>query len=195
MYHFCLKSNITEDYILLKLSKNNSILKPLTKIFMDNFCTYLFQESGVNLTLTVVDTPGFGDAIDNSDCWDPVLHYVESRVTQTDRQTDRQIDRQTDRQNDRQTDRQTDRKIEIQIIIYFIKYFQYEEFLEAETKVLRNPNMADTRVHACLYFIAPTGNCTGGITIIGPLKRRNNLCPTVQCILCQLIVNFSNIAI
>ena len=29
----------------------------------------------------MVDTPGFGDAIDNSDCWDPVLHYVESRVS------------------------------------------------------------------------------------------------------------------
>ena len=35
----------------------------------------------MNLTLTVVDTPGFGDAIDNSNCWDPVLHYVESRVS------------------------------------------------------------------------------------------------------------------
>ena len=40
----------------------------------------LLQESGVNLLLTVVDTPGFGDAIDNSNCWDPVLSYVESQV-------------------------------------------------------------------------------------------------------------------
>merc|ERR1712002_540240 len=31
-------------------------------------------------------------------------------------------------------------------------------FLEAETKVNRNPTMSDTRVHACLYFIAPTGH-------------------------------------
>jgi len=67
----------------------------------------------VNLTLTVVDTPGFGVAIDNSDCWESVLTYVES---------------------------------------------QYENFLEAETKVKRNPNMPDTRVHACLYFIAPSGH-------------------------------------
>ena len=72
----------------------------------------LMKEGGVNLTLTIVDTPGFGDAVDNSNCWDSVLNYVES---------------------------------------------QYEAFLEAETKVARNPTMADSRVHACLYFIAPSG--------------------------------------
>ena len=27
----------------------------------------------------LVDTPGFGDAVDNSSCWEPVLHYVESQ--------------------------------------------------------------------------------------------------------------------
>jgi len=73
----------------------------------------LLKEGGVNLTLTIVDTPGFGDAVDNSNCWNPVLNYVES---------------------------------------------QYESFLEAETKVVRDPKMADTRVHACLYFIAPSGH-------------------------------------
>ena len=73
----------------------------------------LMKEGGVNLTPTIVDTPGFGDAVDNSNCWDSVLNYVES---------------------------------------------QYEAFLEAETKVARNPTMADSRVHACLYFIAPTGH-------------------------------------
>ena len=39
----------------------------------------LMKESGVNLTLTVVDTPGFGDAVDNSGCWDPVNNYVEQQ--------------------------------------------------------------------------------------------------------------------
>ena len=27
------------------------------------------EGAGVNLTLTIVDTPGFGDAVDNSNCW------------------------------------------------------------------------------------------------------------------------------
>lgn len=38
----------------------------------------LLKENGVNLTLTVVDTPGFGDAVDNSDCWQPIIDYIES---------------------------------------------------------------------------------------------------------------------
>jgi len=72
----------------------------------------LMKESGVNLTLTVVDTPGFGDAVDNSGCWDPVTQYVEA---------------------------------------------QYEAFLDAETRVNR-VSLPDGRVHACLYFIAPSGH-------------------------------------
>ncbi|XP_037047418.1 septin-7-like isoform X4 [Bradysia coprophila] len=39
----------------------------------------LLKENGVNLTLTVVDTPGFGDAVDNSNCWVPVIEFVESK--------------------------------------------------------------------------------------------------------------------
>jgi septin 7 len=72
----------------------------------------LLKESGVNLTLTIVDTPGFGDAVDNSNCWDPVISFVET---------------------------------------------QYESFLDAETRVNRL-QLPDARVHACLYFIAPSGH-------------------------------------
>ncbi len=39
----------------------------------------LLKENGVNLTLTIVDTPGFGDAVDNSGCWDPVIQFVEAQ--------------------------------------------------------------------------------------------------------------------
>uniref|UniRef100_T1IHJ1 Septin-type G domain-containing protein n=1 Tax=Strigamia maritima TaxID=126957 RepID=T1IHJ1_STRMM len=39
----------------------------------------LLKENGVNLTLTVVDTPGFGDAVDNSNCWQPVMDYIETK--------------------------------------------------------------------------------------------------------------------
>jgi septin 7 len=55
---------------------------------------------------------GFGDAVDNSNCWDPVISFVES---------------------------------------------QYESFLDAETRVNR-VQLPDARVHACLYFIAPSGH-------------------------------------
>ncbi|CAH0774066.1 unnamed protein product [Bemisia tabaci] len=72
----------------------------------------LLKENGVNLVLTVVDTPGFGDAVDNSNCWQPVIEFVESR---------------------------------------------YDEFLNSESRVNRKPQ-PDTRVHCCLYFIAPSGH-------------------------------------
>ncbi|XP_058790132.1 septin-7 isoform X2 [Phymastichus coffea] len=72
----------------------------------------LLKENGVNLTLTIVDTPGFGDAVDNSNCWQPVIEYIENK---------------------------------------------YEEFLNAESRVIRR-QIPDSRVHCCLYFIAPSGH-------------------------------------
>lgn len=73
----------------------------------------LLKEKGVNLILTIVDTPGFGDAVDNSNCWQPIIDYIESR---------------------------------------------YEEYLNAESRVNRVANQPDTRVHCCLYFVAPSGH-------------------------------------
>ncbi|XP_046966077.1 septin-7 isoform X4 [Vanessa cardui] len=73
----------------------------------------ILKENGVNLTLTIVDTPGFGDAVDNSNCWQPIIDFVESK---------------------------------------------YEEFLNAESRVTRKAAPPDTRVHCCLYFIAPSGH-------------------------------------
>ncbi|XP_048402805.1 septin-7-like [Stegostoma tigrinum] len=72
----------------------------------------LVKEGGVQLTLTIVDTPGFGDAVDNSNCWQPVINYIDSK---------------------------------------------FEDFLNSESRVNRR-QMADTRVHCCLYFIAPSGH-------------------------------------
>jgi septin 2 len=37
------------------------------------------EESGVKLRLTVVDTPGFGDGLNNENCCDPVLVHVDQQ--------------------------------------------------------------------------------------------------------------------
>merc|ERR1719228_2051047 len=72
----------------------------------------LLEEGGVKLSLNVVDTPGFGDGVNNTNCWEPIIEYVEE---------------------------------------------QFNKFLEAETRVNR-VLVPDNRVHACLYFIAPSGH-------------------------------------
>ena len=39
--------------------------------------TATLEEGGVRLHLTVVDTPGYGDAVDNSGCWEPIVTYLD----------------------------------------------------------------------------------------------------------------------
>ncbi|CAB4039491.1 septin-2-like isoform X2 [Paramuricea clavata] len=41
--------------------------------------TVEIEERGVKLKLTVVDTPGFGDSLDNSECYKPILDYVNNQ--------------------------------------------------------------------------------------------------------------------
>ena len=70
------------------------------------------EENGVMLSLTVADTPGYGDAVDSTNCFDPIIEHVEE---------------------------------------------QFNKFLESETSIER-VKQPDSRVHACLYFIAPSGH-------------------------------------
>ncbi|KAK2711910.1 hypothetical protein QYM36_012884, partial [Artemia franciscana] len=41
--------------------------------------TVEIEERGVKLRLTVVDTPGFGDAIDNTDCFKSIIQYIDEQ--------------------------------------------------------------------------------------------------------------------
>ncbi|XP_071524219.1 neuronal-specific septin-3-like [Panulirus ornatus] len=40
------------------------------------------MEGGVRLNLTVTDTPGFGDHINNENCWEPIVSYIEAQYAQ-----------------------------------------------------------------------------------------------------------------
>ncbi|TPX73314.1 hypothetical protein CcCBS67573_g05414 [Chytriomyces confervae] len=93
------------------------------------------EENGVKLKLTVVDTPGFGDFINNEESWAPILENIEAR---------------------------------------------FDAFLDQENRVNRK-RIVDTRVHACLYFIAPTGHALKPLDIefMKRLAGRVNLIPVV----------------
>nr|CAD2128344.1 unnamed protein product [Meloidogyne enterolobii] len=41
--------------------------------------TFRLAENDVRLKITVVDTPGFGDFVDNSKCWEPIVKYIDDR--------------------------------------------------------------------------------------------------------------------
>ncbi|KAJ3046083.1 hypothetical protein HDV00_003833 [Rhizophlyctis rosea] len=93
------------------------------------------EENGVKLKLTVIDTPGFGDFVNNEDSWRPILENIEAR---------------------------------------------YDAYLEQENRVNRK-RIVDTRVHACLYFIAPTGHSLKPLDIefMRRLAGRVNLIPVI----------------
>ncbi|XP_018595638.1 cell division control protein 3-like isoform X2 [Scleropages formosus] len=38
--------------------------------------SHVIEEKGVKMKLTIIDTPGFGDQINNENCWDPIEKYI-----------------------------------------------------------------------------------------------------------------------
>ncbi|XP_074866379.1 septin-12 isoform X2 [Carettochelys insculpta] len=41
--------------------------------------SHVIEEKGVKMKLTVTDTPGFGDQINNENCWDPIVEYINEQ--------------------------------------------------------------------------------------------------------------------
>ncbi|XP_063791117.1 septin-12 isoform X2 [Pseudophryne corroboree] len=37
------------------------------------------EEKGMEMRLTVIDTPGFGDQINNQNCWEPIIKYIHEQ--------------------------------------------------------------------------------------------------------------------
>ncbi|XP_076838415.1 septin 9a isoform X3 [Brachyhypopomus gauderio] len=40
------------------------------------------EEKGVRMKLTVIDTPGFGDQINNENCWQPIMRFINQQYEQ-----------------------------------------------------------------------------------------------------------------
>lgn len=93
------------------------------------------EEGNVKLHLTVIDTPGFGDFVNNSDSWKPIVDDIDQR---------------------------------------------FDSYLEMENKVNRT-KFEDNRVHACVYFIQPTGHSLKplDIQVMKKLHKKVNLVPVI----------------
>jgi cell division control protein 12 len=89
----------------------------------------------LTVRLTVIDTPGFGDYVNNRDSWMPIIEFLDD---------------------------------------------QHESYMLQEQQP-RRVDKIDLRVHACLYFIRPTGHTLKplDIEVMKRLSSRVNLIPVV----------------
>lgn len=96
------------------------------------------EESGVKLRLNVIDTPGFGDGVNNLDSWKVIMEEIDRR---------------------------------------FDEYFESEEALGVGARGTQN----DPRVHACLFFIEPSGHTMKPLDVVTmkKLHKKVNLVPVV----------------
>ncbi|CAO1626612.1 unnamed protein product [Jaminaea pallidilutea] len=93
------------------------------------------EEKQFKCKLTVVDTPGFGDYVNNRDSWTPIVDFIDD---------------------------------------------QHEMYMRQEQQPERMEK-TDLRVHACLYFVRPTGHTLKPLDIemMKRLGTRVNLIPVV----------------
>ncbi|TIA69215.1 hypothetical protein E3P91_03728 [Wallemia ichthyophaga] len=93
------------------------------------------EEKQFKVKLTVIDTPGFGDYVNNRDSWSPIIDFIDD---------------------------------------------QHESYMRQEQQPNRQEK-SDMRVHACLYFVRPTGHTLKplDIEIMKRLGTRVNLVPVI----------------
>ncbi|XP_069789810.1 septin 5a isoform X2 [Narcine bancroftii] len=79
------KSTLVKSLFLTDLYKDRKLLNAEERInqtveIMKH--TVDIEEKGVKLKLTIVDTPGFGDAVNNIQSWKPIADYIDQQFEQ-----------------------------------------------------------------------------------------------------------------
>ncbi|KAF4622138.1 hypothetical protein D9613_009093 [Agrocybe pediades] len=114
---------------------NKRHYKQLDKLTEVEIIKAELEERQFKVKLTVIDTPGFGDYVNNRDSWLPIVEFIDD---------------------------------------------QHEAYMRQEQQPQRHEKV-DLRVHACLYFIRPTGHTLKplDIEIMKRLGTRVNLIPVI----------------
>ncbi|XP_021104399.1 septin-4 isoform X3 [Heterocephalus glaber] len=79
------KSTLVNSLFLTDLYRDRKLLNAEERIMQTVEITKHavdIEEKGVRLRLTIVDTPGFGDALNNTECWKPVAEYIDQQFEQ-----------------------------------------------------------------------------------------------------------------
>ncbi|KAJ3197223.1 cell division control protein [Irineochytrium annulatum] len=118
------------------ITHGRRFLRGLVGLRADGRNIIVIEENGVKLKLTLTDTPGYGDQVNNEACWEPICKFIKE---------------------------------------------QYSSFLRKELTPAREKRINDTRVHAVLFFVAPTGHSLAplDITVMKKLSEIANVIPVI----------------
>lgn len=113
----------------------NRFNSPIKKTVEIEIIKAELEEKNFKLNLNIIDTPGFGDNINNNLSWNSIIEFLDD---------------------------------------------QHLSFMKQESQPDRS-KIKDLRVHACLYFIKPTGHTLKPLDIITmkKLSSRVNLIPVI----------------
>jgi cell division control protein 12 len=114
----------------------NRFNKPIKKTVEIDIIRAELEEKNFILNLNIIDTPGFGDNVDNKNSWNPIIEFIDD---------------------------------------------QHHSYMKQESQPDR-AKVKDLRVHACLYFIRPTGHTLKPLDIetMKKLGMRVNLIPVIS---------------
>ncbi|KAK6481831.1 neuronal-specific septin-3 isoform X2 [Huso huso] len=76
------KSTLVNTLFKSKVSRKScspSFEEGISKTVNLQSVSHVIEEKGVKMKLTVIDTPGFGDQINNLNCWEPIMKYINEQ--------------------------------------------------------------------------------------------------------------------
>lgn len=76
------KSTLVNTLFKSKVSRKSctpNYEEQISKTVKLHSVSHVIEEKGVKMKLTVIDTPGFGDNINNDNCWEPIVKYVNEQ--------------------------------------------------------------------------------------------------------------------
>uniref|UniRef100_A0A1A7YK88 Septin 12 n=2 Tax=Iconisemion striatum TaxID=60296 RepID=A0A1A7YK88_9TELE len=76
------KSTLVNTLFKSKVSRkscSSTYEEKIAKTVKLHTISHVIEEKGVKMKLTVIDTPGFGDQVNNENCWEPIVKYVNEQ--------------------------------------------------------------------------------------------------------------------
>lgn len=67
---------------LIDSSGRKSAAEPIERTTEMKATSHVLLENNVRLNVNVIDTPGFGDQINNEKCWEPLVKYIKEQHSQ-----------------------------------------------------------------------------------------------------------------